>query len=328
MSRWDGWGWSEPTPKKPPPKHGIKVKKSGSTWWGQRWIEALERMSSGYANRLARGRTYARAGRVHDLVVKTGRVTAKVTGSRATPYTVTIKLAKLGDAAWSKAIAAMAAKAQFSAELLAGQMPREIDAAFSKSRASLFPMKGTDLITECSCPDWANPCKHVAAAHYVLGEALDRDPFLLFELRGRSRTQVLEALRAERADSESAQPGRKRARRASALSGDVPKVLLGKLDASDYDSPRGQLPALRLSFETPPLSGGLLRQLGTPAGWGGDASPIELLGPMIRRAADRARSLAMEEAEPASDPGPDANEAKGPARKGQVRRASSRRATE
>ncbi len=186
MSSWDG-GWFKSKPKKPPPKRGIKMKQSGSTWWGQRWLEALLRVSYGYESRLARGRTYARAGRTHDLVIKKGTVTAKVTGSRRTPYKVTLRLGRLSDAVWSQAIAAMAAKAQFSAELLAGQMPQEIDAAFAAAGASLFPADEADLETDCTCPDWANPCKHVAATHYVLGEALDRDPFLLFELRGRDK---------------------------------------------------------------------------------------------------------------------------------------------
>ena len=94
MSRWDYGGWYKPAPKRPPPQRGIKMRKAGSTWWGQRWVEALERMSLGYSSRLARGRTYARAGRTHDLVVKAGEVTAKVTGSRAAPYKVRIALAE------------------------------------------------------------------------------------------------------------------------------------------------------------------------------------------------------------------------------------------
>src|SRR6059036_1628093 len=96
----------------------------------------------------------------------------------------------------------MANQAVFAAELLAGEMPKEIDQAFRASGRSLFPAKVKDLQTACSCPDWANPCKHVAATHFVLGEAFDRDPFLLFELRGRSKDQVLSALRRARASSQ------------------------------------------------------------------------------------------------------------------------------
>lgn len=301
MSRWDERGWYKATPKKPPPERGIKMKKSGATWWGQRWVDALEHMSRGYSNRLARGRSYAHAGRTHDLVVQAGQVSAKVTGSRPTPYKVTIKLATLGDAVWDKAIAAMAGKAQFSAELLAGAMPRDIDAAFKDARASLFPEKEADLATACTCPDWANPCKHVAATHYVLGEALDRDPFLLFELRGRTKAQVLEALRAARVNEAGNERSRSGRKRGVAPLGEVPTLVLGKLGTLEYDRARAPLPAMRLSFEPAPIAGALLDPLGKPSGWSCDASPGELLGPMIRHAAERARSLAMVEALPVTD---------------------------
>ena len=300
--RWDRPGWYRYSPKQPAPEHGIKVKKSGTTWWGQRWIEALERMSQGYSNRLARGRSYARAGRTHDLTLDAGRVTAKVTGTRPTPYRVTIELSKLSDATWERAIQAMAAKAQFAAELLAGRMPTGIDDAFRAGGASLFPAKEADLGTECSCPDWANPCKHVAAAHFVLGEALDRDPFLLFELRGRTKHQVLEALRAARS-VERPEP-RRRGRTAQPVSGtaelEIPKLSLKKLKREEYDKPRAPPPALELSFDAPVAHGALLRQLGTPSAWAGGSSPAELFAPLVRAAAEKARRLALEETEPES----------------------------
>ena len=287
MSRWDHWGWYQPTPKLPPPKRGIRVKKTGATWWGRRWVDALERMSFGYSNRLARGRTYARAGRTHDLVVKAGEVTAKVTGSRATAYKVGITLAKLPPATWTRAIVAMAAKAQFAAELLAGQMPQEIDRAFEEAGASVFPAKESDLQTSCTCPDWANPCKHVAATHYVLGEALDRDPFLLFELRGRTKDQVLDALCAARggaSETTTKKGGKSKAPAADAAIG-VPTVKLGKLKAGDYDKPRAPLPALHFSFDEPVAHGAVLRQLGAPTAWEGEASPADVLAPLEAREA-------------------------------------------
>ncbi len=296
MSRW----YFTPARKKPPPPRGIKVKKSGSTWWGQRWVEALERMSSGYSSRLTRGRTYARGGRTHDLVVEPGLVEAKVTGSRSTPYRVRISLSQLSASVWDAAIAAMAARAQFSAELLGAQMPRDIDDAFGSAGASLFPTASGDLQTDCTCPDWANPCKHVAATHYVLGEAFDWDPFLLFELRGRTKEQVLEALRSARAGTDGEPTARRAKGRAPA--DEVPTVSLPDVGAAAYDQPREALPVLHLSFDAPPISGGLIRQLGTPSGWNASASPAEVLAPVIRAAAERARSLAM--AERAEDPAP------------------------
>jgi uncharacterized Zn finger protein len=254
-------------------------------------------MSLGYSNRLARGRTYARAGRTHDLVIKAGEVTAKVTGSRATPYKVRIALTKLPDRMWAKATTAMAGKAQFAADLLTGQMPQDIDAAFKEAGVSLFPAKESDLQTSCSCPDWANPCKHVAAIHYVLGEAFDRDPFLLFELRGRSKDQVLAALRAVRADARGGAPAaRARSREDGAPDAEhVPSVSLRKLAVADYDKPRAPLPALHLSFEATPMSGAILMQLGTPPAWSSDASPVELLAPILHGAAEAARRLALAE---------------------------------
>lgn len=323
MSRWSRFGWYESTPKKPPPERGIRIKKAGTTWWGQRWIEALENVLRGDSARLARGRTYARAGRTHDLVVKGGKVTAKVTGSRATPYKITIELTELSAPAWKKAIDGLAKKAQFSAELLAGQMPQAIDEVFVEAGASLFPKQRADLKTSCSCPDWGDPCKHVAATHYVLGEALDRDPFLLFELRGRTKDQVLDALRAARGGLGEA-PAKKAGKSKTSLEAatiEVPTVKLGKLRASEYDKPREPLPALHFSFDEPVTHGAVLRQLGAPTTWEGDASPADILAPLVRAAAETARRIAMAEPSDAGESAPLPKSKRGGAgRKGAAKR--------
>lgn len=304
---WDHPDWYERAPKQPPPEHGIKIKKTGTTWWGQRWVEALDRMSAEYANRLGRGRTYARAGRTHDLVVKAGAVTAKVTGSRPAPYKVTIKLKAFSDAQWEKVIVAMGAKAQFSSELLTGEMPKDIDDVFREAGISLFPNKESDLVTECSCPDWANPCKHVAATHYVLGEAFDRDPFLLFELRGRSKRNVLDALRSARAGGAIDDDAHESVPNAST-------VTLEGVDSTNYDKPREPLPALHLSFDEPAVHGAVLQQLGTPAVWTATASPADLLTPVLRATAAKARRIALAESV-ATDETPLTSERKQPTTK-------------
>jgi uncharacterized Zn finger protein len=216
-----------------------------------------------------------------------------VTGSRASPYSVRLTLTRLSDEVWARAIAAMAAEARFAAELLAGQMPHEIEEAFAAAGASLFPAGSADLQTSCSCPDWANPCKHVAATHYVLGEALDADPFLLFELRGRTRDEVLGALRAARAGSDPEAGTQAPRCRPAAEQDEVPRVELEALGAEDYDRPRAPLPALRLGFERPAVPAALLRQLGAPAAWSSAASPVELLAPLLGAAAEEARRLAL-----------------------------------
>lgn len=290
-----GWGGYYPPapPKLPPPEHGIKVKKFGATWWGQRWLQALEKFGGVYSARLGRGRSYARQGRVHDLAVKEGEVTARVTGSRRTPYRVTLRLRPLPARVWDAAIKAMADRAVFAARLLAGEMPGEIDEAFRPRRASLFPERQADLATECTCPDWANPCKHVAAVHYVLGEAFDRDPFLLFALRGRSKAAVLEALRGLRTTSADARRAREGNEPAAA-------VALKGIARGRYDAFRDRLDDLRFHIRTPATEGAILRQLGIPPSWGLARTPRELLEPGVARAAVLARALALgtEPAEP------------------------------
>jgi uncharacterized Zn finger protein len=258
---------------------------------------------------LARGRTYARAGRTHDLEVKKGKAHALVTGSRATPYVVSIELKALDKETWQRLITGMAAKAQFAAQLLAGEMPKDLDQVFRAAGSSLFPVDRADLVTSCTCPDWGDPCKHVAATHYVLGEALDRDPFLLFELRGRSKEQVLEALRSARAPAEPTKPGKlasrssksKAAPRGPKVAAATAKPRALPVPAADYDKPRTALPSLSFSFEGPSAPGALLRQLGAPAAWPGATSPADALAPLVRAAAQRAREIALA-APPAESP--------------------------
>jgi uncharacterized Zn finger protein len=278
--------WFERAPRRPPPERGVRIKKSGSTWWGRRWIEALEKMSSAYSNRLPRGRAYARAGRAHDFEVNAGYVTAHVTGSRLQPYVVTIRLRELTPSAWDGVIRALAAKAEYAALLLRGEMPEDVDLAFESAGASLFPRAANDLITSCSCPDVANPCKHVAATHYVLGAALDRDPFLLFELRGRKRDEVLEMLR--RARGGAATDRSARARRAPLRS-----VEVDLSETSAYDAWRAPMPGLRISIAPPASPTQLIEQLGSPAGWSRKETPAQALLPLVSRASAHALELAV-----------------------------------
>jgi len=281
----DYWGrWEDfprSGPKLPPPEHGVRVGKIGATWWGERWVEALARFGGHYVARLRRGRGYARQGRVHDLEVTGGTVTASVTGSRPTPYRVTLSLRPLKDAAWERALMAMGSKARFAAALLGGEMPREIDEAFAAGNASLFPARPADLHADCTCPDDANPCKHIAAVHYVLAEAFDRDPFLLFELRGRPREAVMVQLQAVRS--------KPRDHRAAPVRG----IDLGRLDPAAYDALRHPIDDLRFRIAAPAATGAILRQLGPPPGWRLDAELADLVRPAVSRAAARAREIAL-----------------------------------
>jgi uncharacterized Zn finger protein len=192
--------WFKPT-KAIKTKDGIKAQsKRGAfakSWWAQRWIAALERLVD--SGRLSRGRSYARKGQVLSIDETKDGIAARVQGSMRTPYKISIKINHLTDAEWDKVIDALAEQAIFSAQLLAGEMPQDIEQAFEKAKVSLFPSKRGDLTTDCSCPDYSNPCKHIAATHYILGERFDEDPFLIFRLRGRTQEQVMQELRKRRA---------------------------------------------------------------------------------------------------------------------------------
>lgn len=276
-------------PKLPPPDHGIRVQRIGATWWGVRWVAALSRLGGRYQARLHRGQNYARGGRVHDLAVKGRVVTAAVTGTEQ--YRVSLELRPLDGRVWRQAIRAMAGKARFAAQLLGGEMPREIDRAFATARASLFPTRASDLRTQCSCPDQANPCKHIAALHYVLGDAFDRDPFLLFELRGRTKEAVLRELRERRSNADRTPPGGA-AEPAPAEPARRRGATLEGLSPEAYEAFRAPVEDLHFRIAEPARQAAVLRSLGAPPGWGLDVSFEELAQPAVERAARAAREIA------------------------------------
>ena len=173
------------------------------TWWGQRFIEALEKMMD--SGRLGRGRSYARGGKVKSFGIKDGLIEAQVRGSvnpyfgvyKEPLYFTTIEFKSISAANWSAAIAYVASKASLISRLMLNEMPDNIEDAFAKLDLHLLPHHKDDFKTTCSCPDWSNPCKHIAGVYYLLAAQLDQDPFLLFELRGLSR----ESLQTELAKS-------------------------------------------------------------------------------------------------------------------------------
>ena len=167
----------------------------GTTWWGRLWIKGLEQLGDDYENRLPRGKKYAEEGAVSHFTVVPGEILARVHGRKT--YNVTLGLPALTPAQWEKALERIAQESRFVASLLAGEMPQGLDESFREAGASLYPRVPKELQTHCDCPDWANPCKHVAAVCYVMAEALDRDPWLLFDLRGKTREEVLDALQAK-----------------------------------------------------------------------------------------------------------------------------------
>lgn len=164
----------------------------GNTWWGEHWLKALAAVD--YSNRLPRGATYARTGKVESLVLKDSKLTAKVAGSRKTPYSVSVAVPKFSQKQQQALLNAIMEKPMMVAKLL----NRELDSGLLPLASSLglqvFPRTWDDLEMHCSCPDWAVPCKHLAAAIYMLSREIDNDPFLVFSMHGVDLLAGLERL--------------------------------------------------------------------------------------------------------------------------------------
>lgn len=166
------------------------------TWWGQRFIAALEEFTD--ESRLGRGRSYAHGGRILDYTLANGTVTARVRGSinpyfgvyKEPIYTTSITIKAISAANWQQVIRQIASRADLVTRLLMNEMPDTLEEAFSALNLHLLPHSERDFVTKCSCPDYANPCKHIAGVYYLLASALDNDPFLMFELRGLSRDDL------------------------------------------------------------------------------------------------------------------------------------------
>jgi uncharacterized Zn finger protein/superfamily II DNA or RNA helicase len=164
----------------------------GKTWWGNAWIEAMERIDYN-TNRLPRGRRYAAAGMVWEIKVENGEVLARVKGSRPTPYKVKINLKKFDQKQIETIKAVIAENPVLASELSLGKLPEEMLALLDARKIRLLPASWKDLAASCSCPDWANPCKHLAAVYYLLANEIDKNPFIIFELRGVSAGELMDA---------------------------------------------------------------------------------------------------------------------------------------
>ena len=295
---WDGYGHYEPS-KPIGVKGGIKAQsKRGSfaqSWWAKRWIKTLESFNIGA--RLGRGKSYARKGQVTSIKIEAGLVRAKVQGSKPKPYEVTIKVRTLTGSEWELLAEKLALKPIFAAKLLAGEMPEDIDSVFKEIGLSLFPETLDDLETDCSCPDWSNPCKHIAAVYYLIGEEFDRDPFLIFKLRGvdmddfmsiigkgfvpETADQVAEAgIFMERPDGETG----------TSPKGGISPILPEPLPL-DPEAFWGRLPenpkeekSPSLEAHIPPVPAALPKRLGKFPFWSGEEDLLEMLEEIYKKA--------------------------------------------
>ena len=152
----------------------------GKTWWGQQWLNSLSNID--YENRLARGSSYARKGSVTKIDIKDNQIKAKVAGSRPTPYKVDIILPPFFDPQLSEFIHALSKKPVIISKLLNRELDPEVLTIAEGLGLKVFPKQWTDFKMQCSCPDWAVPCKHLAAVIYKLSAEIDNNPFLVFNL--------------------------------------------------------------------------------------------------------------------------------------------------
>ncbi|MDD2459611.1 MAG: SWIM zinc finger family protein [Kiritimatiellia bacterium] len=174
-------------------KGGIRSQNAHSgplrAWWSRRWTEVIERFRLGA--RLGRGRNYAVSGQVSQLEIAPGMITAQVQGANKEPYASSIRFRTVAEDAKAGLIAALRAQPMLVARLLVAELPLEVEGLFRAAGCPLFPQRENDLTSRCSCPDYANPCKHLAAIYYLLGEAITKNPLLLLGVRGISRAELL-----------------------------------------------------------------------------------------------------------------------------------------
>lgn len=156
-------------------------KQYGTTWWGQQWLNALNDID--YSNRLPRGRTYANKGAARDIEIRSNKITAKVQGSRRSPYKVNISIPVFTGSERVKVLGIITENPLLLSQLLNRELPSGLNEALLKKGIQIFPNAWKDLDGGCSCPDWAVPCKHMASVLYLVANEIDKNPFLVFQLK-------------------------------------------------------------------------------------------------------------------------------------------------
>ncbi|MCW5920710.1 MAG: DEAD/DEAH box helicase [Saprospiraceae bacterium] len=177
------YGWYKKPQRKPlNPNQGIRInaRAAGSTWWGKQWLEAFNNISD--ANRLPRGRAYAGNGSVLDIRFSGNKIAAEVQGSRYHPYEINIAIPAFSEKEKQAVAQLVSENPDLLSRLLNRELPPELNDACAREGVQIFPRRWGDLKASCSCPDWAMPCKHLAAIIYVVANEIDKNPFLVFDL--------------------------------------------------------------------------------------------------------------------------------------------------
>ncbi|WP_320064895.1 SWIM zinc finger family protein [Micromonospora sp. RTGN7] len=261
-------------------------KKFADTWWGNAWIEAMERTALD-PEQLKKGRRYAFAGQVGAITVSPGRISAPVhDGDQYTPHETVVRVGTLAEAEWDRLLDTVAAKAGHIAALLDRDMPHDLVNTADDAGVRLLPSFG-DLEPECDCPSWDHPCRHAAALSYQASWLLDRDPFVLLLLRGRGEAELIEELR------------QRNSRRSIAVADD--DALAGTPAVEAYAAPPVPLP------EPPrPVSGEPMALAPLLAEHEAAGIDTEALGVLAADAAARARHLLAATSDEVLAPEPDA----------------------
>ena len=169
------------------------AKDFGLTWWGQRWLDSLTHID--YANRIPRGARYARNGSVREIVFeKGGIIKARVKGSRPSPYKIEIRVPQFSDKGKQEFLKELSRKPAILSRLLNRELPEEVLSLAVTSGLKVFPSSWKDLGMKCSCPDWAVPCKHIAAVIYKVSQEIDNNPFLVFSMHGLDIPSEIESM--------------------------------------------------------------------------------------------------------------------------------------
>ncbi len=282
-------------------------------WWARRWSASLDSIRVG--RRVGHGRKYARQGRVVELDFDKGAAAAMVQGSRNAPYLVRMHFTMLPTTEWRRVLKALGENVELGSGLFRGEFPPGTEEAFSALGLPLFFSGEGDLKAACSCPDPANPCKHVAAVYYALGEEIARDPFLLFKLRGLDRAELMEALARTPAARAALSPPSSEALLAGAArreGDDAPHTSDGSVSRSEASadplptdpilfwsgsmaSSKGRPPR---SVRIPHTSSAIAQRLGGFPFWRGDGSSSLILDQIYRNASIAGLSLYLGEPDP------------------------------
>ncbi len=279
-------GWWYRSPPLKGVKGGIKAQinnKSSQNWWAKRWNQTLEAYDIG--ERLSRGKTYARKGQVASIKIQKGSVTATVQGSWR--YKVQIKVNTLNLTQQQTVARGIFSRPVITASLLAGQMPEDIEDVFDEMQMRLFP-DVTDIETSCTCPDWSNPCKHIAAVYLILGEEFDRDPFMIFLLRGMTRNELLKIAGIGETKPTFSKTVAPKKRREKKLPLADPASFWGSLDVQKTDKEGAIIPVVPAT---------LVKQLGKFPFWRGEDAFIPSMEKMYHDASQRAMKTFLGESE-------------------------------